>query len=87
MSSRARRLLAFLTGVLLLAACEAETALRIDVEEDGDGTSQRITFGFPGAQGTSFYEALPNFLLAQDISAQTLFSTMNFTVFGPQPSA
>ena len=50
-----------------------------------DGTSPRISIGFPGAHGTNLPEALPYFLIERKLSAETLFSTMNFTVFGPAP--
>ncbi|SDE14568.1 SMEK domain-containing protein [Limimaricola pyoseonensis] len=59
----------------------------VDCDDDGDGTSPRISIGFPGAHKTSLSEALPNFLIERKLSAETLFSTMNFTVFGPPPVA
>ena len=57
----------------------------VDYDDDGDGTSPRISIGFPGAHGTNLPEALPYFLIERKLSAETLFSTMNFTVFGPAP--
>ncbi|WP_417269447.1 MULTISPECIES: hypothetical protein [Alphaproteobacteria] len=57
----------------------------VDYEDEGDGTSPRISIGFPGAHGTNLPEALPYFLVERKLSAETLFSTMNFTVFGPSP--
>lgn len=59
----------------------------VDYDDDGDGTSPRISIGFPGAHGTNLLEALPYFLVERKLSAETLFSTMNFTVFGPPPVA
>lgn len=59
----------------------------VDHDDDGDGTSPRISIGFPGAHKTSLSEALPYFLIERKISAETLFSTMNFNVFGPPPVA
>ena len=56
-------------------------------DDDGDGTSPRISIGFPGAHETSLPETLPSFLSERKLSAETLFSTMNFTVFGPPPAA
>jgi len=40
MRSRFRRILLFILGALCLASCEARSALRIDVDEDGGGTVQ-----------------------------------------------
>lgn len=57
----------------------------VDYDDDGDGTSPRISIGFPGAGRTNLSEALPYFLVQRKLSAETLFSTMNFTVFGPTP--
>lgn len=57
----------------------------VDYDDDGDGTSPRIVIGFPGAHNTDLSDALPYFLVERKISAETLFSTMNFTVFGPPP--
>lgn len=59
----------------------------VDYDDDGDGNSARISIYFPNAHGASLYEVLPYFLIDQKISAETLFSTMNFTVFGPPPAA
>ncbi|WP_172823745.1 SMEK domain-containing protein [Paracoccus aminovorans] len=59
----------------------------VDYDDDGDGNSPRVSINFPGAHGTSLYEALPYFLVDRKLSAETLFSTMNFTVFGPPPAA
>ena len=56
-----------------------------DYDDDSDGTSPRISISFPGAHGTNLPEALPYFLVERKLSAETLFSTMNFTVFGPSP--
>lgn len=57
----------------------------VDYDNDDDGTSPRISIFFPGADGTGLLEALPYFLIERKISAETLFSTMNFTAFGPPP--
>ncbi|ETD90458.1 SMEK domain-containing protein [Rhodobacter capsulatus] len=59
----------------------------VDYDDDGDGNSPRISIGFPGAHKTNLSEALPYFLFDRKLSAETLFSTMNFTVFGPPPVA
>lgn len=59
----------------------------VDYDDDGDGTSPRISIGFPGAGRTNLSEALPYFLVQRKLSAETLLSTMNFTVFGPPPVA
>lgn len=59
----------------------------VDYDDDGDGSSPRISIGFPGAHGTNLPEALPYFLIERKLSAETLFSTMNITVFGPPPVA
>ena len=59
----------------------------IDYDDDRDGTSPRISIGFPGAHGTGLPEALPYYLIERKLSAETLFSTMNFTAFGPSPVA
>ncbi|KEP68890.1 hypothetical protein DL1_08345 [Thioclava dalianensis] len=57
----------------------------VDYDDDGDGSSPRISIGFPGAQKTNLPEALPYFLVERKLSAETLFSTMNFTALGPAP--
>lgn len=59
----------------------------VDYDDDGDGTSPRISIRFPGTGRTNLPEALPYFLVHRKLSAETLFSTMNFTVFGPPPAA
>lgn len=57
----------------------------VDYDDDGDGTSPRISIDFPGARGTSLFEVLPYFLIERKLSAETIFSTMNFTALGPPP--
>lgn len=59
----------------------------VDYDDDNDGTSPRISILFPGADRTSLSEALPYFIYERKHSAETLFSTMNFTLFGPSPVA
>ncbi|MFT5865979.1 MAG: hypothetical protein ACI82I_001720 [Gammaproteobacteria bacterium] len=40
---------------------------------------------FPGAERSNFAEAFAYFHRAQSLTASTLFSTMNFSPFGPSP--
>ncbi len=57
----------------------------IDIDNDNDGTSPRINLYFPGSEQTNFHEAFPHVMKERELLAQTLFSNMNFTAFGPPP--
>ena len=56
-------------------------------EQDESHKSGWFDFGFPGAEGSSLSNCFFNFLSEQGLSAASLFSTMNFTAFGPRPVA
>lgn len=58
----------------------------LDHDDDGDGRSPRFSFSFPGADHSYFADAFMNFVKEQNLSVSSLFSTMNFSPFGP-PSA
>lgn len=57
----------------------------LDYDQDESHKSGYFSFGFPGAQRTDLPEAFMGFLAAEGLSAASLFSTMNFTAFGPTP--
>lgn len=57
----------------------------LSYDDDEDGKSARFSFSFPGADHNWFAEALMNFVKQENLSASTLFSTMNFAAFGPPP--
>lgn len=57
-----------------------------DYEDEQDGTSPRFDLYFPGTDDTNFREAFSYFMKAEELSARTLFQTMNFTAFGPAPA-
>jgi hypothetical protein len=57
----------------------------LDYDQDESHESGQFTVYFPGANGASLDEGLVSFILEEKLSATTLFSTMNFTPFGPTP--
>lgn len=73
---------ALLSDVRLLRAWDF-----IDFDQDERHESGHFSFGFPGAQRTSLSEAFMGFIAAEGLSASSLFSTMNFTAFGPAPAS
>ncbi|MFT4002909.1 MAG: hypothetical protein QM684_21965 [Rhizobium sp.] len=54
----------------------------IDVGQDESWKSPRIRLFFPGTSG-GLGEALIYFMQAEGVSARSLFSTINFSAFGP----
>jgi len=59
----------------------------IDFDQDESHVSGRFSLFFPGASNTNLSEALAYFMFEEKLSAASLFSTMNFTAFGPAPRA
>jgi hypothetical protein len=57
----------------------------IDFDREEDHLSGVFRLWFPGTSGTDFERAFVAFMGAEGLSANTLFSTMNFTPFGPEP--
>jgi hypothetical protein len=57
----------------------------IDFEQDESHKSGRFRIFFPGTQGTNFREGFIYFTKAEGLNVRTLFSTMNFSPFGPAP--
>ncbi len=57
----------------------------IDADHDERWKSAQFRLLFPGANRTNFGEALICFLKAEGLSASSVFSTMNFSPFGPSP--
>lgn len=58
----------------------------LDYTDDEDGRSPYFSFRFPGSDHDWFAEAFMDFVKSERLSVSTLFSTMNFSVFGPPPS-
>lgn len=58
----------------------------IDFDQEERHLSGRFRIFFPNAERTNFGEAFIYFKNATRFSAATLFSTMNFSQFGPAPS-
>lgn len=58
----------------------------IDFEQDEPHRSGNFRIDYPGARGTNLDDAFSGFIRAEEISAGTLFSTMNFAPFGPPPA-
>jgi hypothetical protein len=54
-------------------------------DQDERQKSGYFTILFPGAGKTDLREAFIHFIIAENVKAASLFSTMNFTVFGPAP--
>lgn len=59
----------------------------IDIDHDGISESPRLSVWFPNKSDGSFSEAMMYFLKENKLEAQTLFSTMNFSDFGPLENA
>lgn len=57
----------------------------LDYDKEESHESGRFSLYFPGAERTNLADALTYFFHEEKLSAQSLFSTMNFTVFGPSP--
>jgi hypothetical protein len=57
----------------------------IDFDQEERHVSGRFRISFPGAEGTNFEEAFIYFRETTGLTAATLFSTMNFSPFGPPP--
>lgn len=55
----------------------------IDYDREEEHVSGVFQIYFPGAEKTNFGEAFAYFHNAQSLTASTLFSTMNFSPFGP----
>lgn len=58
----------------------------IDHEEGERNESGHFSIGFPTDQRANFDDALAYFLQGTGLRAATLFSTMNFAPFGPEPA-
>lgn len=63
-----------------------ETWNFVDFEQDEPHLSGNFRIDYPGARGTNLDDAFSAFIAAEGISASTLFSTMNFSPFGPPQS-
>lgn len=59
----------------------------LDHDQDESHVSGKFNLYFPGSKGTNLQEALTYFILEEKLSAASLFTTMNFTAFGPTPSS
>jgi hypothetical protein len=57
----------------------------LDYDQDETHKSGYFSFSFPGAYRTNLPEAFTGFIAAEGLSAASMFSTMNFTAFGPAP--
>ena len=57
----------------------------IDFDQAEHHMSGRFSISFPGTHDSDFSQAFIYFRNAEGFSASTLFSTMNFSPFGPQP--
>ena len=55
-------------------------------KEEGTNTSGAFRIFFPGARRSNIEEGFIYFHAAENLTAATLFSTMNFAPFGPAPS-
>lgn len=58
----------------------------LDFEQDESHKSGWFNLYLPGSKRTNLREALTYFILQEKLSATTMFSTMNFTPFGPTPA-
>lgn len=58
----------------------------LDHEQDESWKSGHYRMHYPGAQRTSLDDAFPAFISAEGITAFSLFSTMDFSAFGPSPA-
>lgn len=56
-------------------------------QDDEDGESPVFWFRFPGANHEYFADAFMNFIKEKNLKVSSLFQTMNFSPFGPQPAA
>ena len=57
----------------------------LDVDQDESWKSAHFRLFFPGTRGTNFDDAFVYFMKAEALSASSMFSTMNFSPFGPPP--
>ncbi|WP_331293262.1 MULTISPECIES: hypothetical protein [Methylobacterium] len=55
-------------------------------DPDEPGQSAHFSFGFPGAEQTNLAEAFRIFTRTHKIGVEGMYSSMNFTPFGPAPS-
>jgi len=55
----------------------------VDVDHDESSRSAYFRLSFPGAVGRNFPEAFVYFISAEELTATSMFSTMNFSAFGP----
>jgi hypothetical protein len=58
----------------------------LDVSQDESWKSADYRLFFPGADRTNFNEAFTYFMKSENLSASSMFSTMNFSPFGPAPT-